>query len=77
MFFLPPTLSVITGDSLVSLLVWLIVFGLIAYILWWAISKIPMVEPVKTIVTAIFALIVAIVLINLLLGLVDHQFIKF
>jgi hypothetical protein len=51
---------------LIYLLILCIVFGLV----WWVLSLIPLPPPVKQIVTVVFAVICAIVLIYMLLGLV-------
>lgn len=49
--------------SLISLLITLIIVGLILAIVWWAISQIPLPAPFNWIVRAVFALIIAVVLI--------------
>ena len=53
---------------MISLLITLIIVGLILAIIWWAISQIPLPAPFGWVVRVVFALIVAIVLIDLLLG---------
>lgn len=53
---------------MLELLVALIIWGLILAIIWWAISQIPAPAPFSWVIRVVFALIVAIVLINLLTG---------
>lgn len=53
---------------MIGLLVTLLIIGLVLAIIWWAISQIPLPAPFNWVVRAVFALIVAIVLIDLLLG---------
>jgi hypothetical protein len=55
-------------ESLIGLLITLVILGLIFYVVYWAIGHIPMVEPIKTVVMVIFALIVVVVLLSLLFG---------
>ena len=51
-----------------SLLITLLIYGLIFAIIWWAITQIPVPEPFSWVIRVVFALIVAAVLIQLLLG---------
>lgn len=53
---------------MLELLITLLVVGLILAIIWWAISQIPLPAPFSWVVRVVFALIVAIILIDLLLG---------
>lgn len=55
--------------SLLGLLVYIVIVGLIFYVLFWAIGKIGLPEPFGKIATVILVLAVVIVLLNLLLGL--------
>lgn len=71
-----PLLAVISGESLINLLIILIVWGLIFGVLWWGVGKINPPEPWKTVITVVLVLITVLVLVNLLLGLIGHQFIK-
>lgn len=50
---------------LASLLITLVVWGLILAIIWWAVEQIPVPEPFRWVIRAIFALIVVVVLLNL------------
>ena len=54
-------------SALVSLLIWLVIIGAVLSVVWWAISQIPMAEPIATVVRVVFVLIVALIAISLLL----------
>ncbi len=62
----------ITGSTLVSLLVTLVVAGLIFWLLWWFLSICGLPEPFNKIARIIVALVAVVFLINLLLGLGGH-----
>ena len=53
---------------MISLLITLIIVGLILSIVYWAIMQIPLPAPFSWVIRVVFALVVAIVLIDLLLG---------
>jgi len=53
-------------NSLISLLIYLVILGLIFYIIDWAIGQIPMMQPVRAIVRAIHALILVVYLLEAL-----------
>lgn len=67
---------VVSGGSLVNSLVGLVVVGLIMWLVWFVISKIPMAEPIGTIVRVIFLVIVALIAINFLLSLIGHPIVS-
>lgn len=71
-----PILAVVSGQSLISLVVWLVVVGLVFYILWWLIGYIGLPEPFNKVVRVVIAVACALLLINVLLGMVDRQFIR-
>ena len=56
--------------ALVHILLVLAVVGLIFYLLWWAISMLPLPAPVIQVVRVVLILILVLVLINLLLPLI-------
>ncbi len=62
----------ITGSTLVSLLITLVVAGLIFWLLWWFLSICGLPEPFNKIARIIVALVAVVFLINLLLGLGGH-----
>jgi heme A synthase len=59
----------LAAGGLIHLLIVLIVLGLIFFIVWWAISQIPMPEPIATVVRVLFVLIIVLILLGLLLPL--------
>ena len=56
-------------DGLVSLLVYIIVGGLVAYLIWWLIGYIGLPEPFDKVARVIVALVVLVFLLNVVLGL--------
>jgi hypothetical protein len=60
----------ITVPVLLKTLLILILTGLILYILWWAISQIPMPPPFPIVARVIFALVCVLILIAYLLPLI-------
>ena len=59
-------------ESTISALFYLIVIGLIFYILWWGLGKIGLPEPFNKIAQVVIVLLVVVVLVNFLLGLTGH-----
>ena len=56
--------------ELISLLIGLIILCLIIYVLYWALSQIPLPQPVRTVVWVLFALLVVAFLLQRYGGLV-------
>lgn len=54
--------------SLVNLLIYICILGLIFYVLFWGLGKIGLPEPFNKVAIAILVLIIVLVLINLLTG---------
>lgn len=65
-------LAAVTGGSLVSALITLVVVGLICYLLWWFIGYVGLPEPFNKIARVLVALVAIIFLINMLLSFTDH-----
>lgn len=65
-----PFLAAISTDGLVNALVWLVVTGIIVWLLYWALQKISPPEPFMKVGTVIIVLVTVVVLINILLTLV-------
>ncbi len=59
--------------SILSLLFTLVIYGIIFYVLWWALGKIALPEPFNKIATVILVLATVIVLIGILTGSI-HPF---
>lgn len=53
---------------MLNLLIALLVICLIAYLVWWAISQIPLPEPIRVVVIVIFAIIMIVVLLKFIPG---------
>lgn len=62
----------ISGAALISLLVWIVVAGLIFWLLWWLVSYVGLPEPFNKVVRVILAVAAVIFLINILLSLTGH-----
>lgn len=71
-----PFLGLISGEQLLNALVVLVIWGVILWVLWWGLHKIAPPEPWLKVGTVILVLITVVVLINILLGLAGHSFIK-
>lgn len=64
--------AVIAGSGLINVLVWLIVMGLVVWLLWWLIGFIALPEPFNKVARVIIAVVAVLFLINILLGLAGH-----
>jgi len=58
----------IDAHGLIGILVYLVVWGLILWVLWWAIGAVGLPQPFAKIATVVLVLITVIVLLNLLFG---------
>lgn len=70
-------IAAITGESLVQMVIWVIVIGLICGLLWWLISYIGLAAPFDKVARVIVAVVAVVLLINALLLLVGKPFITF
>ena len=68
-------LAAISGQSLIMLVVWIIVVGLIFGLLWWLIDYVKLAEPFAKVARVVLAVAAVVFLINALLGLVGKPFI--
>jgi hypothetical protein len=59
----------ISGATLLSLLIWLVIGGLIFWLLWWFIGFVGIPEPFNKVARVLVGLAAVVFLINLLLGL--------
>lgn len=69
-------LAAISGDALVNALIWLVIVGIICWLIWWFISYIGLPEPFNKVARVLVALIAVVFLINALLTLVGKPFIR-
>lgn len=60
----------ISGGALLTLLVYLVIGGLVFYLIWWFIGFVGLPEPFNKVARVVVGLAALIFLINLLLGLV-------
>lgn len=74
---MPFMLAQINGDAVVHGLIWLVVVGLIFWLLWWLISYIGLPEPFAKVARVILAVAAVIICINFLLALAGHPLVKF
>ena len=54
--------------DIVSLLVNLVVWGIVLYVLWWALGKIGLPEPFGKVATVVLVLLSVVILLSLLFG---------
>jgi len=54
--------------SLINLLIWVIILGLVFYVVYWALSHMPLPAPFAVVARVVLALIVVVVLLSLLFG---------
>ena len=60
----------ISGQELLSIIVYLVVWGLVLYVLWWGVGKIGLPEPFSKVATVVLVVLTVVVLLNLLFGFV-------
>lgn len=72
-----PILAAISGNTLLSMFVQIVVAGLIFWLLLWFIGWAGVPEPFNKILKIVIGLIAVIILINALLTLTGNPFIKF
>lgn len=70
-------LAAISGQSIGNAVIWIIVAGLICWMLWWLIGFVGLPEPFNKVARVIIAVIAVIICINALLSLVGKPFIRF
>lgn len=69
-------LAAVSGESIIQGLIWLIVIGLVFWLLIWLVSYVGLPEPFAKVFKVILAVAAVIILINFLLGLAGHSFIR-
>lgn len=70
-------LAVISGASLVNVLIAIVVAAVIFWVVSWAIAYIGIPEPFNKVLRVLLALIVVVYLINALMGLTGEPFIRY
>jgi uncharacterized membrane protein YhdT len=66
----------ISGETLIAVIIYLVVWGLVLYVLWWGIGRIGLPEPFGKIATVVLVLLTVVVLLNLLFGFVGQPLIQ-
>jgi hypothetical protein len=66
----------ISVASLLGVVVWLCIIGGVCWLLWWLVGFIGLPEPFNKVARGIIAVVAVVLLINLLLGLAGHSFIR-
>lgn len=66
----------VQGTDLIHAIIWIVVAGLIFWLLWWLISYIAPPEPFAKVARVILALFAVLFLINVLLSVAGHPIVK-
>lgn len=70
MLFSPLALAAgVSIEGLIALLIWLVVMGLIFWLLWWFVGFVALPEPFNKVARVIIGLVAFIILVYLLLGI--------
>lgn len=62
----------ITLSALVSLIVYLLVAGIVLWLLYWLVGVVNPPEPFKKVATVVLAIVAVLVVISILLGAIGH-----
>lgn len=54
--------------NIIDMLIYLVLWGLVLYVLWWGAAKIALPEPFSKIVQVVLVLLTVVLLLNLLFG---------
>ena len=66
----------VTLDALVRTIVYLVVAGLVAWLLWWLIDYLQLPEPFNKVAHVILAIAAVLIIISILLGMVGQPIVK-
>ncbi len=69
-------LAQVSGDSLVHAVIWIIVAGLIFWLLSWLISYVGLPEPFSKVAKVILVVVAVLFLINILLGIAGKPLVR-
>lgn len=69
-------LAVISGESIIKLVVTLVIGALIYWVITWALGQFKLAEPFATVIRVLVVLAVAVFLIDALLAVSGHGFIR-
>jgi hypothetical protein len=56
--------EVVGGYSLISVLIWLLIFAVVVYLVFLILGMLPLPEPIRTVITIVVALILLLVLLQ-------------
>lgn len=70
-------LAAVSGEQVLNAFVYLIIWGLIVWVLHWALGKIAPGEPWMKIANVALVLLTVVIVVNVLLSFIGKQFIKF
>lgn len=62
----------VSAEALISLLLWIVIAGLIFWLLWWLVGYVGLPEPFNKVARVVLAVAAVLFLISLLLGLAGH-----
>lgn len=66
-----------TGHAIIDTLIYLVVCGLIFWLIWWFVNWVGVPEPFRKVIQVLLGLCALVVLIDVLLGFAGHGFIHF
>lgn len=66
----------VSGEGLISMLVWLICVGLVFYLLWWLLGYVALPAPFDKVARVILALVAVIILINVIMSFAGHPLVR-
>lgn len=66
----------ISLSALASVLLYVVIVGLVFWLLWWVVEQVGLPEPFHKIAKVLLVLISAFIVLNILLGLLGHPIIR-
>lgn len=69
-------LAAISGEAVLMAIIYLVIAGLIIWLIQWGLTQIPLAEPFKKIIHVVLIIVIVVLLINFLLSLVGRGFIS-
>ena len=70
------TIAALSGSDLVNVVIWLLVAGVIFWLLTWLIDYVAPPEPFRKVAKVIVAVVAVLLIINALLGLTGHPVVR-
>lgn len=69
-------LAQVSGEAVVHTLLYVVILGVVFWLLWWLVSYLAPPEPFAKVARAILAIAAVIVLISVLMGMAGHPIIR-